>query len=135
MAPSKDNTRRAFLKGIPAIAAVTVAPMAAAMVGNDPLVGLCRQYQSAHDALGVELQKPEAGNFDTPECLRIMAIKDRLEEQIKATPISTVAGAAALLDYAWIDCGAEAGDWVDFPTWVFARVREWSTQEASAFAA
>lgn len=129
---SMEINRRHLLRAAPAVgfAALVAGAVPVEAASHDPLVDLCRRFTEAYDALGVELKKPEAGNFDTPECLRLMAIKDELAEQIEATPITTVAGASALLDFIWLDCGVEGSDWVDLQMWAFVKLRSWANAEA-----
>lgn len=68
---------------------------------------------------------PGGENFDSPECLHWISVRDDLVQQIKDTPVRTHAGAAALIEFAREDFGPTAGEWLDMPHWLIDKLHEW----------
>lgn len=89
--------RRALLKFAPAALAVGAAPaLAAVPAANDPIIALCDAWVAAYQEWDAESEKDDGGNFDTPRHKELDIVKERLAEQIEATPITTDAGCSPI---------------------------------------
>lgn len=97
-------TRRSLLAGLPAAA---VAPAAMAALAADPHPRWLKEWHHLTVAGELAAQKPGAGDADTPECLALEARRMEIEDRLCEIPATTVAGAAAQLE--WIAAEQDLG--------------------------
>ena len=89
--------RRALLKAAPALALVGAPPAAAAH--PDGTAAMVAEWTLAADAFNAAVEKPGGGDFDSPECLHWEKRMDRLEAEIKGTPLTGPEGTVALIEF------------------------------------
>ena len=109
-----------------AVAILLAGPSSADAEAPDILVDLVEQWYHAWKAY--ETAHDPWGRFDSPECLRWEAERQRLEGLIRDTPPQTPAGIAALCRFVWIDMCCEGQEWPVVPGWAIQVIREWAAR-------
>lgn len=89
------------------------------------LPALVTEWKAAFQAWEDESGKPGSEDFDTPECLRLEAIRDELTEKLEAAKPRTLEDVVALLEFLWIcDAGDYVGDYISAKKCVFRNILE-----------
>ncbi|WP_136686178.1 hypothetical protein [Falsirhodobacter xinxiangensis] len=130
MAQANNKHRRAFLKGAPAVgfAALLVgATPAVAATPRDPVIALIAKWKAARSQWDEAAASDQSGASESAECLRLEDVREALACRIHETAPTTAAGIAALMEFAWIDCGADymgSSDWIDVNRSVVKNIME-----------
>ena len=96
-----------------------------AATNADPLVALVAGWKVIFQAWEDETATPGAGDGDTPECLRLEALREALTVQIEATKPRTMEGVVALAEFLWIcDGGDYSSEYVSCKKSVFRNIME-----------
>jgi len=114
--------RRALLKAAPALALIGAAPTAAAQ--PDRTAALVAEWRLAADAFNAAVEKPGGADFDSPECLHWEERMDRLEAELKDTPLSGPEGTLALIEFGRRNHASSDGNWIDLPRWIVDKLQD-----------
>lgn len=103
--------RRDMFKLAPVALLGCNSPAIASQSQMKPLVDA---WEHAHAQWIAAASKPDAGNFDTPECLHWEAQREKRQEALKSTPLTSSDCVKALLRFIWVDGDAQAS-WDEYP--------------------
>ena len=122
--------RRQLIAAAPVMAFASAVPALAAV--DDPMIGLCQQYIEAFKSWEAAAYEPGEGDLDGPLSTFFDGRKDRLEAEIKSTPVSSDAGFAAFCRFVRVDnyFRDESQDFPDMPHWQWAKIFEWAESRA-----
>jgi len=91
-----------------------------------PLSALVAAWEAAREQWINEAQKPDAGNYDTPECLFWASEMERFQGLIEACPITSQIDAAAMVRFIWVEADAANDAWPQVRRSALAKIKEWA---------
>lgn len=136
MAQAKHNNtpagfnRRALLKLAPAALVAGAVPAVAVPAPADPMVNLVDEWTHAFEAWWAAAQHPDAGNFDTPECLYWDEKRDTLVDEMKGMKIATLAGFIAFFRFVSLDNAMGDFNQPEMQGWQWKKLNQWAEARA-----